>query len=155
MPDRKKKGMLLAALMIAALLIVLGILYIITKAFALQVALHILGRLLCTLVIIRVLKKCFHDQLGDRTNKVIAACGCVTVADLVIVDAIRYILSCGTSTVLFLPGCLPICLMLVMANSVTDAGVDKAALKRSAYLVGIPLLLLSLYFEVLSFLQIL
>lgn len=155
MPDRKKKGMLLAALMIAALLIVLGILYIITKAFALQVALHILGRLLCTLVIIRVLKKCFHDQLGDRTNKVIAACGCVTVADLVIVDAIRYILSCGTSTFLFLPGCLPICLMLVMANSVTNAGVEKAALKRSAYLVGIPLLLLSLYFEVLSFLQIL
>lgn len=155
MPDRKKKGMLLTALMIAVLLIILGILYIITKAFALQVALHILGRLLCTLVIIRVLKKCFHDQLGDRTNRVIAACGCVTVADLVIVDAIRYILSCGTSTVLFLPGCLPICLMLVMANSVTNAGVEKAALKRSAYLVGIPLLLLSLYFEVLSFLQIL
>lgn len=155
MPDRKKKGMLLTALMIAVLLIILGILYIITKAFALQVALHILGRLLCTLVIIRVLKKCFHDQLADRTNKVIAACGCVTVADLVIVDAIRYILSCGTSTVLFLPGCLPICLMLVMANSVTNAGVEKAALKRSAYLVGIPLLLLSLYFEVLSFLQIL
>lgn len=155
MPDRKKKGMLLAALMIAVLLIILGILYIITKAFALQVALHILGRLLCTSVIIRVLKKCFHDQLADRTNKVIAACGCVTVADLVIVDAIRYILSCGTSTVLFLPGCLPICLMLVMANSVTNAGVEKAALKRSAYLVGIPLLLLSLYFEVLSFLQIL
>ena len=155
MPDRKKKGMLLTALMIAVLLIILGILYIITKAFALQVALHILGRLLCTLVIIRVLKKCFHDQLGDRTNKVIAACGCVTVADLVIVDAIRYILSCGTSTVLFLPGCLPICLMRVMANAVTNAGVEKAALKRSAYLVGIPLLLLSLYFEVLSFLQIL
>lgn len=155
MPDRKKKGMLLAAVMIAVLLIVLGILYIITKAFALQVALHILGRLLCTSVIIRVLKKCFHDQLGDRTNKVIAACGCVTVADLVIVDAIRYILSCGTSTVLFLPGCLPICLMLVMVNSVTNAGVEKAALKRPAYLVGIPLLLLSLYFEVLSFLQIL
>lgn len=155
MPDRKKKGMLLAALMIAVLLIILGILYIITKAFALQVALHILGRLLCTLVIIRVLKKCFHDQLADRTNKVIAACGWVTVADLVIVDAIRYILSCGTSTVLFLPGCLPICIMIILANSVTDAGVEKAALKRSAYLVGIPLLLLSLYFEVLSFLQIL
>ena len=155
MPDRKKKGMLLAALMIAVLLIILGILYIITKAFALQVALHILGRLLCTLVVIRILKKCFQDQLGDRTNRVIAACGCVSVADLVIVDAIRYILSGGTSTVLFLPGCLPICLMIILANSVTDAGVEKAELKRSAYLVGIPLLLLSLYFEVLSFLQIL
>lgn len=155
MPDKKKKGMLLTALMMAALLIVLGILYIITKAFALQVALHILGRLLCTLVIIRVLKKCFHDQLGNRTNKVMTVCGCVIVADLVIVDAIRYILSRGTSTVLFLPGCLPICLMIILANSVTGAGVEKAELKRSAYLVGIPLLLLSLYFEVLSFLQIL
>lgn len=154
MPDGKKKGVLFTALIMAALLIILGILYIITKAFALQVALHILGRLLCALVVIRILKKCFHDQLGDRTSKVIAACGWVIVADLVIVDAIRYILSCGTSTVLFLPGCLPICFMIVLANSVTDAGVEKAELKRSAYMVGIPLLLLSLYFEVLSFLQI-
>jgi hypothetical protein len=155
MSDRKKKRMLFAALSMAALLIVLGILCIITKAFALQATSHILGRLLCTSIIIRVLKKCFYDQLGDRTNKVIAACGCVTVADLVIVDAIRYILSSGTSTVLFLPGCLPICFMIVMANSVGCAGAEKTELKSSAYLIGIPLLLLSLYFEVLSFLQIL
>ncbi len=154
MPDRKKKGMLFAALIMAAVLIVLGILYIITKAFALQVTLHILGRLLCTLVIIRILKKCFHDQLADRANKVMSACGCVIVADLVVVDSIRYILSCGISTVLFLPVCLPACFMIIMANSVADAGTEKTALKRSAYLVGIPLLLLSLYFEVLSFLQL-
>lgn len=138
----------------AAILVLLGVLCLFTKSFVIDVILHIFVRLLLLAVGIQILKKCFTEQLADRLNKVLTVCGCVIAADLVVVDGIRYILSGGASVVFFLPVCLPVCFMIIMSNSVADAGVDQREIKRSSYLVGIPLLLLSLYFEVLSFLRI-
>ncbi len=74
--------------------------------------------------------------------------------DLVVVDAFRFVLSEGISTVLFLPICLPICFMIIMFYSIKDTGREKIAEKRLIYILGIPLLLLSLYFEILSFIQL-
>ena len=38
-----------------------------------------------------------------------------------------------------------------MSDSFKDTGREKKAEKRLTYILGIPLLLLSLYFEILSF----
>lgn len=152
--ENKKRIFTFAVLGCAAVLILLGVLLLITKSFVIQTMLHIAVRLLSVWFVIQILKKCFRAQLADRINKVMTACGCVIALDLVILDAIRYILSRGTMTVLFLPGCLPICFMIVMACSVPQAGVDEREIRRMTYLLGIPLLFLSLYFEVLSFVKI-
>jgi len=105
-------------------------------------------------ICIIIIKKCFQSQLNTSMSKVLLFCGTAFFADLVVCDGIRYVLSSGTNTILFLPACLPICFMLIMFYSTKDTGKDKSAEKRLTYLVGIPLLLMSLYFEVLSFLQI-
>lgn len=152
MAGTKKWIFTFAALTAAAVLILLGVLLLITKSFVIDVMLHIFLRILLVLLAIQILKKCFREQLADRMNKVLAVCGCVIAVDLVVVDAIRYIFSHGASTVLFLPCCSPVCFMIVMASSVAHPGVEKGTIKRAIFLVGIPLLLLSLYFEVVSFL---
>ena len=152
MSDRKKRTVTFAA--VIAILVLLGVLLWITKSFAVNAMMHIFVRLLTASLVILVLKKCFREQLADSLNKVLTVCGCVIAADLVIVDAIRYILSGGADTVLILPVCLPICFMIIMAYSVTDTDDDKRSVRRLSYLVGIPLFLLSLYFEVLSFMSI-
>lgn len=51
--------------------------------------------------------------------------------DLVVVDAIRYILSNGGSTVLFLPMCLPLCFIVLMLYSCNDTGKDIKAQKKN------------------------
>ena len=105
-------------------------------------------------VIIKVLQKCLRDQLSNSMNKALILSACFIVLDIVVVDAFRFVLSNGISTVLFLPICLPICFMIIMFYSIKDTGRAKIAEKRLTYILGIPLLLLSLYFEILSFIQI-
>ena len=66
-------------------------------------------------------------------------------------DGIRYILGGGTSTLLFLPLALPAAFLVMMHYSAKDTGRDLKGEKRISLAVGIPLLLLSLLFEILSF----
>jgi len=154
MPKMKNRVIATSAVVACfTLLIILGILSLTTKSFVVDAFLHIYLRLIGVSIVIKVLPKCFADQLTDSRNKVLALCGCIIVLDLVVLDAIRYILSNGISTVLFLPISLPICFMIIMFYSSKDTGRDKKAEKRLTCIVGIPLLLLSLYFEILSFVQ--
>ncbi|MBQ9107056.1 MAG: hypothetical protein IJY56_04105 [Clostridia bacterium] len=155
MSETKKRNTITWAIIAtAAILILLGVLSLTIKTFVIDAILHIYLRLLFVPIVIKVLQKCFKDQLPNNMNKALIFCGCSIVLDLVVVDAFRYVLSNGISTVLFLPLCLPICFMIIMFYSVQDTGRDKVAEKRMTYILGIPLLLLSLYFEILSFVQI-
>lgn len=147
-----RKSITIAASVAAVTLIVLGVLSLLTKAFVIDVILHIFIRMLSVVLIAQILKKCFKEQLADRVNPVVTVCSCVISVDLVLLDAIRYILHRGVSSVLFLPACLPVCFMIIISCSVPSTGADQAEIRRWAYLIGIPLLLLSLYFEVLAFL---
>ena len=154
MCETKKRNIITVAVIVSAIiLILLGILSLTLKTFAVNAILHIYLRLLFVPIVIKVLQKCFKDQLTNSMNKALTLCGCFIALDLVVVDAFRYILSDGVSTVLFLPICLPLSFMIIMFYSYKDTGRDKKAEKRLTYIVGIPLLLLSLYFEVLSFIQ--
>lgn len=150
---KKRKIITVAIIVSAIILIILGILSLTVKAFAVNVILHIYLRLLFVPVIIKVLRKCIKDQLNDSTNKVILLCGFFITLDFVVVDAFRYILSNGVSTMLFLPICLPLCFMVIMIYSSKDTGKDIKAEKRLTYIIGIPLLILSLCFEILAFIQ--
>lgn len=153
--ETKKRNIITVVIVaLATALILLAVLSIILKNFAIDVILHTYLRLLIVPLIIRVLQKCFRDQLNVNMKKVLILCTFFIVIDLVVVDAFRFVLSEGISTVLFLPICLPICFMIVMFYSIKDTGREKGGEKRLTYILGIPLLLLSLYFEILSFIKI-
>lgn len=153
--ETKKRNIITVSIIVnAIILILLGVLSLTLKTFVVNAILHIYLRLLFVPVVIKVLQKCFKAQLTNSMNKALIICGCFIALDIVVVDAFRYILSDGVSTVLFLPICLPLCFMIIMFYSCKDTGRDKKDEKRLAYIVGIPLLLLSLYFEILSFMQI-
>lgn len=144
----------IAAVAALALLIILEILSLIIKSFVMGAILHIYLQSLLVAIIIKILHKCFKEQLTDSMNNVIILCGCVLFLDLVVIDTVRFILSNGISTILFLPACLPACFMIIMNYSTKDTGKDKKDEKRLTYIIGIPLLILSLYFEVISFVNL-
>ena len=151
--SKKRKIITVVIVALAVTLVLLAVLSLPLKTFVVDAILHTYLRLLFVPLIIIVLQKCFRDQLSNSMNKALILCACFIVLDLV-VDAFRFVLSKGISTVLFLPICLPICFMIIMFYSIKDTGRDKIAEKRLTYILGIPLLLLSLYFEILSFIQI-
>ena len=151
---KKRKIITVVIVALAATLVLLAVLSLILKTFAVGVILHTYLRLLCVPLIIKVLHKCLRDQLSNSMNKALILCTCFIVLDLVVVDAFRFVLSKGIFTVLFLPICLPICFMIIMFYSIKDTGRDKIAEKRMTYILGIPLLLLSLYYEIVSFIEI-
>lgn len=150
----KKRNIITVVIVtLAATLVLLAVLSLILKTFVVDVILHTYLQLLFVPLIIKVLQKCFRDWLSNSMNKVLVLCACFIVLDLVVVDAFRFVLRKGITTVLFLPICLPVCFMIIMFYSIKDTGRDKKDEKRLTYIVGIPLLVLSLYFEVLSFIQ--
>ena len=151
----KNKKIIFTVVVIVAtiILILLSVLSLITSSFVVYSISHIYLRLLFVPVIIMILYKCLKSQITISMKKVLVLCGCIITLDMVVVDAFRYVLSNGVSAVLFLPISLPICFMIIMIYSAKDTGRDKIKEKSLTYIVGIPLLLLSLYFEILSFVQ--
>ena len=86
-------------------------------------------------------------------KKALVWCGIILTLDLVIIDAFRFFLSNGVSTILFLPVCLPACFMIIVLFSHKDTGKESRE-KTIAFLIGIPLLILAIYIEIYSFVQI-
>lgn len=137
----------------AFVVIILAILYLIVKSFLFSVLLHISLRFLCVPTIVVIIQRCFKEQLTHSMKKALVLCGITLALDLVVIDAVRFILSGGVSTILFLPACLPICFMIIMLLSAKDTGKGENE-NNITFLVGIPLLLFSIYFEINSFIQI-
>lgn len=138
----------------ALVLLALGVLFLLTKSFIVEVIAHTFIRLIGLCVSIMILQKVFEKQLPCSMKKVLFWCGLVLFADLIVVHAVRYILASGISSVLFLPISMPLCFMIIMLYSCKDMGGDNKEEKRLTYITGIPLLVLSLYFEVLAFIQV-
>ena len=51
------------------ILILLGVIFLITKSFIIDVILHVLLRMLWIPFIIIILRKCFKEMLSDNLNK--------------------------------------------------------------------------------------
>ena len=134
------------------LLLLLGALYLITKSFVLVVGLHFYLNLLKIPLCVYIVRRCFKNQITESMNRALFLCG-LALAVHVILGTARYALSRGVSSVLFLPLCLPLCFMVIMHYSFKDAGSEKQE-KKLTFIIGIPLLLLALYFEILSFVDL-
>ncbi len=150
MTNKKRLALLTASVLTV---MALAVLCIIIKSFWINALLHIFLRLLCVPLMVVMIQRCFREQLTHSMKKALVLCGMTLTLDLVVIDAVRFILSNGVSTILFFPACLPACFMIVMLLSAKDTG-RGAREKSIAFLVGIPLLLLSAYFEIYSFVQI-
>lgn len=146
--SKKRIAIISGVILYIVILIVLGVFSFVTKSFLVRAILHFSMRILFIPFIFKILKTSFKVL---SANKPLVICGVVISLDLVILDLVRYVLSEGTSTFLYFPACIPICLMIIMHYSFKK--YDKKD-KRIIYIVGIPLLILSMYFEILSFMQI-
>lgn len=134
------------------LLLLLGVLYLITKSFVFIVGLKFYLSLLKLPLCVYIVRRCFKNQIKESMNRTLLLCGLAFAVD-VILDTVRYVLSSGVSSVLFLPLWLPLCFMVILYYLFKDAGSDKRE-KKLIFIIGIPLLLLALYFEVLSFVEL-
>lgn len=149
-----KKTFRMACGISALLLLFLGVLFLLTKSFIAEVIVHIVIRWIGLCVGLWVLQKAFEKQLPYGMKKMLFWCGLVLFVDLIVVNTVRYVLASGASTVLFLPISIPLCFLIIMHYSYKVMSGDNKKEKRLTYIIGIPFLLLSLYFEVLAFIQI-
>lgn len=147
--DKKKLAVIIS---LAVVLVSLGVVALITESFVIDAILHIYLKILYIPLIVYILRKCFRDQITKSMNKALALCTVAFIVDIIL-DSVRFILSSGVSTVLFLPACLPICFMVIVFYSFKDSGRDKRE-RKTVFLIGIPLLVIALYFEVLSFIKL-
>ncbi len=131
----------------AVIWVLLGFLHSVTESFIVEVILDIFIRLLTIPLIIRILYKKFKKQLVDNAIFPIILCSFVVILDLLVVGVFRFFI-CGSSTTLFFPACIPICFLIISFYSNEQKKSDKI----TALIIGIPLLILSLYFEISSFL---
>ena len=149
----KKQTSLICIMASAVVVVSLAIIDLIVRSFLSGILLHTGLRLFAVLAVIAIINKGFKGLLVDNTKKALLLCGIALTLDMVIVDAVRFILNGGISTVLFLPACLPICFMIIMLLCPTHSMKDSRK-KAIAFLIGIPLLVLSVYLEVYSFIAI-
>lgn len=132
-------------------LLVLGVLYAITEHAILSCVFRIYFAVLKIPLILYLIAKGLKKGENRLYKKALWLCGIAMFLDLVVVEGIRLVLSGGISTVLFLPACAPVCAMVVIFCGTKE---DKRIEKKVALWVGIPWLILSLYFEVLAFIQL-
>lgn len=143
---------IISFIIIIALFLLFTTLSVYTDAFVFDEILHSYVSLLFVLMILRWVYKGFANQLTGSLKKAFIWCAIVVILETVVVDGVRYFLK-GVSTILFLPACIPVCFMIIALFSYKDTGENKRLKKGWIYIIGIPLLLLSLYFEVLSFIH--
>lgn len=134
-----------------AVLLVLGVLYAITEHFILSCVFRIYLAVYKIPLILYLITKVLKKGEIRLYNRALWLCGIVLFLDLVVVEGIRLVLSGGISTVLFLPACAPICLMVIELCRKKE---DRLIERKVTFWVCIPLLILSLYFEVLAFIQL-
>lgn len=148
MRDRILKTIaLLSPLMI---FIVLLVIYAIVPSFAIKVIIHTYFRLFGVAFSLYILNKMLRHWIPNSRKIVLAVYGIAIGIDFIIVDAVRFVLSGGVSSALLFPACLPICCMAFLYYSYKDNNLGKRA-KILVFAIGIPVLLFSLYTEVLAF----
>ena len=150
----KKKQIAFISIVAVFLLLLLVVLFLVTEEFLITAILHTYLRVIFVAMILVVLHENLSGQLPNSLNKVLISCGIAMSIDLIVIDAIRYVLSKGIATVLFLPACIPICFMSMLYYLLNDKDENTNKGKKLTFAIGIPLLLLSFYFEILSFLQL-
>lgn len=133
---------------LAVVLVVIAVIYIVVPSFVMKTIFHTYIRILCVVCALYLLNRGF--QLNESKKKFLTISGIALGIDLVIVDAVRFVMSGGISSVLILPACLPVCCMTAIYYLIKENNRGTRA-KVITFVIGIPIVLLALYFEVLSF----
>ncbi|MBE6636130.1 MAG: hypothetical protein E7617_08075 [Ruminococcaceae bacterium] len=138
----KKRALIISAI---AAIILPTILMLFIDALWLRAVHHALFRAVAVGLILVVLKKNFEPLTEMDMRYPLIICGAVLTLDMVILETVRYVVREEISTALFLPVSLPICIMVVLLKQ------KSPATRRAALLIGIPLTILALYLEIISF----
>ena len=146
--ENKKKLLFVSSAIWAG--IICAFLGFIIKSFLFSVISHMVFRCIAVLIIVLIFRFVFKERLNNIPRKAIIWCEIALVLDLVVLDVIRFVLDGGVSTVLFFPACLPFCFMVIMLFLAKDSAKKKRE-STITLLLGIPLLLISIYFETYSF----
>ena len=152
----QKRRILITAVLFASvcLLLLTAILYlifgdiIISFAFGASIRLFLLA--ISIYLIFRIIYK---KPMTDKSRKAMILCAAILFLDHFVLDAIRYALNDGVSTILFLPVSYPLCILVIMLFAKPCEEKEKKIWRRGICWVIIPMLILSVYFEVLSFLK--
>ena len=150
-----KKRIVLTVLIAAYVIafVILAIMYYITKAFVFSVIFEAIFNLIEVFVVTMVLSKALKKQVTVSMKKMQFLCGLTLFVDGIL-DTIRYTISGGTRSIMFLPMWLPVCIMIFMHYLVKDSGAYKKEMRKATCFIGIPLLLLAVYFKIISFMDL-
>ena len=130
----------------------LYVIYLLTDSFALGLVVHTYNRLMILPIGIWLAGRALRDMISKSMKKALVLFGVVYAVDMVIVDAFRYAFSGGTATILFLPAVIPLSFMIFMLFGCKDNNRDKKE-RNLTLLIGIPLLLILIYIEIISFIH--
>ena len=84
MSETKKRNIITWVIVaLAVTLVLLAVLSLILKTFVVDVILHTYVQLLFVPLIIKVLQKCFREQLSNSMNKALILCACFIVLDFI------------------------------------------------------------------------
>ena len=137
----KNKTKIIIIAIEAAILLLISIAYLITRSFWVSVVAHAYIKLLIIPIMLWVLDRCFKNVVAENRKKAIILCSIPLVIDNVILSTVRYVISGGISSIVLFPLFIPACFMILMSYM---------GEKKIGFLIGIPLLLVSFYFEILS-----
>lgn len=149
----KNKIKLVLLIIFIVAVVVLAVLTLNSDSLLLRVFLQATVRLWSVWMILVIIRKIFKEHMPHSMKKALVWCGIILTLDLVIIESFRFFLSNGVSTILFFPICLPACFMIIMLLSFKDTGKESRE-KNITFLVGIPMLILAVYLEIYSFIQL-
>lgn len=102
-------------------------------------------------VLLMIIEKSFEKQLPDSIGRIMLFCGITLGAEFLILDAVRFAIT-GKNTVMLWPACLPISVLIIIHFHSKERGIERKP-RNIAYLITLGFLLISLFFEVLSFIE--
>lgn len=151
MTDKMKRILLIVAIVTFTVAwVILGVLSYKTESFALDVIAHVVMRSAKVSLAIAFIFRFLKKELHEKSKFVSVICCAVIAIDLVVIDAARYIVTCGHSIVLFLPAFIPVCYIIILHHICKTSNAERTD-HVIARIIGYALLALSIYFEIISF----
>ena len=139
---------------VVCILLMTGILYLIFGDIIISFAIGATVRLILLAISIYLTFRIIYKKpMTDKSRKAMILCAVILFLDHFVLDAIRYAINDGVSTILFLPVSYPLCILVIMLFAKPCEEKEKKIWRRGICWVIIPILILSVYFEVLSFLK--
>jgi len=100
-----------------------------------------------------IMPKLFRGQISDSMKKARIISTVVMLVYFGVLDTVRYAVSEGVYTILFLPLWVPLLFMIIMYYTAKDSRDYKTAYLKTAFFIGIVLTVISLILEIATFVR--